>query len=88
MAIKLNYTDENIIAKHRFTDHWAFLDEDKDFWLIDTSKKVVCRIAPKGCICESIENFETIEDFLDEKYDCGVAKVFTNIADYTITIDC
>jgi hypothetical protein len=35
-----------------------------------------------------VEEFSTIEEFLDIKYDCNVAKVFSGISDYTITVDC
>lgn len=88
MAVKVNSKNENLIKTHRFEEHCAFLDQDGDFWLINTNKDSVCRITDKGCICEPVEAFITIEDFLYEKYDCSVLKVFSGIADYTITIDC
>lgn len=88
MAVKVNSKNDNLVKTHRFEDHHAFLDQDGDFWLISSDKNMVCRITAIGCICEPVEAFITIEDFLYEKYDCGVLKVFSGIADYTITIDC
>ena len=88
MAVKVNSKNDNLIKTHRFADHHAFLDQDGDFWLISSDKNTVCRITAIGCVCESVEDFSTIEEFLDIKYDCNVAKVFSGISDYTITVDC
>lgn len=88
MAVKVNLKNDNLIKTHRFADHHAFLDQDGDFWLISSDKNTVCRITEFGCTCESVKEFSTIEEFLDINYSCNVAKVFSGISDYTITVDC
>ena len=77
MAIKVNSKNDNLIKTHRFEDHRAFLDQDGDFWLISSDKNMVCCITAIGCVCEPVEEFSTIEEFLDINYSCNVAKVFS-----------
>lgn len=73
---------------HFFSNYIAFLDDDGDFWLVDEEGGFVSRLTDRGCHCESITEYDTIEDFLRLKFSCKLVKAFERVDEFKIIVEC
>lgn len=87
MSLVINSKEKIENKPHYFGDYMAFLDDDGDFWLVDEEDAYVSRLTDRGCICENIAEYETIEDFLSVKFGCKLAKVFNRVDEFKITVE-
>lgn len=83
--VKVNCKDENIV--HSFDKHYAFLDADGHFFLIDSATDNVVCIEQAGCTVYDTIEYGSIEDFLANELDTTVVKVYQKGSEYEITIN-
>lgn len=88
MSLVINSKETMESKAHYFGDYIAFLDSDGDFWLVDEDNEYVSRLTERGCGCERISDYDTIEDFLYRRFGCGLVKAFNGIDDFKITVEC
>ena len=88
MSLVINSKETIKSKEHFFSDYIAFLDSDGDFWLVDEDDDYVSRLSEKGCCCEQISDYDTIEDFLCRRFGCELVKVFNRVDEFKITVDC
>lgn len=88
MSLVINSKEEIKSKEHFFSDYMAFLDDDGDFWLVDEEDEWVSRLTERGCHCENVADYDTIEDFLRVRFGCELVKAFNRVDDFKITVDC
>lgn len=84
MSIKVNCNSE---TEHKFTQICAFVDREDDFYLIDEDCEHIVRLTHQGCVVYDCSSYESVEDFLDTEFGCGVLKIFERGNEYEIIIN-
>ena len=83
--VKINQKEENVV--HSFDKYHAFLDSDRNFYLIDgVTDSVVC-IDPAGCTVYDTVEYGSIEDFLGNELDTKLVKAYKTGSEYEIIIN-
>ena len=85
MAIKVNYRENN--HEHSFNQVCAFIDEEDDFYLIDEDCQHIVRLTHSGCEIYNCYDYESVKDFLDTEFGCGVLKIFEQGNEYEIIVN-
>ena len=72
MAIKIKGITPDTKDKHSFSDYYAFVDSDGDFFIICEDCHIVrmCEGFPE----ENVSDWDSIEDFLEERFNTRLIK--------------
>ena len=87
MALKVETNVKSL--PHNICDFCAFLDDDDDFYLIDSNGDYIVQLDWNGCITFPIPNdIETIEQFLRHQFGTNtlLKQAYRTGDDYSITV--
>ena len=86
MAIRVKCKE--IDTEYSFVNACAFVDTEGDFYLIDEDCETVVRLTHAGCVAYKVDNYESINDFLDAEFgDCKVARIYSQGNEYEIIVN-
>lgn len=83
--VKVNSKEDKVV--HLFDKHYAFLDSDNHFYLIESASDSVVCIEQSGCSVYDTIEYSSIEDFLYNELDTELVKVYKTGSEYEIIIN-